>query len=213
VTPELVIFDCDGVLVDSETISNQALASVLEDIGLPMGYEETRRAFIGRSMQSCLEIIERRLGAPVPEDFVSRYYARMFAAFERDLRPVPGVAEVLDGLEAPFCVASSGSHEKIRKTLGVTGLLPRFEGRIFSATEVERGKPAPDLFLHAARAMGADPYACAVVEDSVLGVEAGVAAGMRVLGYAAASDPGALASAGARVFQDMAELPVLLNGA
>jgi HAD superfamily hydrolase (TIGR01509 family) len=208
---DLVIFDCDGVLVDSEPISNRIFSTMLGEIGIPTSYEETVRQFVGRSMQSCLEIMERRLGGPVPEHFLPDYHARTFAAFERELRPVPGVVEVLDRLRVPTCVASSGEHAKIRTTLGVTGLLPRFEGRIFSATEVERGKPAPDLFLHAARAMNAAPPACAVVEDTILGVQAGVAAGMTVFGYAAMSGPGALTAAGARVFEDMGELVALLG--
>lgn len=210
---DLVIFDCDGVLVDSEPISNRIFSTMLGEIGLPMTYEETVREFVGRSMQSCIEIMERRLGGPVPEHFLPDYRARTFAAFERDLRPVPGVVDVLDALRAPTCVASSGEHAKIRMTLGVTGLLPRFEGRIFSAVEVERGKPAPDLFLHAARLMNAAPPACAVVEDSILGVQAGVAAGMAVFGYAAQSDAGALAASGARVFRTMGELIPLLENA
>jgi HAD superfamily hydrolase (TIGR01509 family) len=212
---DLVIFDCDGVLVDSEPVSNRVFTEMLNGIGLRTTLDETTRDFVGRSMKSCVEIVERRLGRPVPADFVETLQARTFAAFREGLHAVPGIEAALDAVDAagvPTCVASSGEHAKMRTTLGLTGLLPRFEGRLFSATEVPRGKPHPDLFLHAARAMGADPARCAVVEDSPVGAQAGVAAGMTVFGYAARSNPAALAAAGATVFRDMKELPgVLMN--
>jgi HAD superfamily hydrolase (TIGR01509 family) len=201
-----VIFDCDGVLVDSEPTSNAVLAGVLTEIGLPMTPAEVTATFKGRSWASCLRIVEERLGAPPPPELTERYRSRRDAAL-RDVRPVPGVVEALDRIALPSCVASSGDHAKMRLTLGATGLLARFEGRIFSATEVEHGKPAPDLFLHAAERMGFDPATTAVVEDSVPGVEAGVAAGMRVLAYASDGDGPALERAGGEVFDDMAELP------
>jgi len=207
---ELVIFDCDGVLVDSETISNRILAGLLAELGLPLGFEATREAFVGRSMSGCLQIIERRLGRAVPEDFVRTYNARSFAEFEKHLKPVPGVGEVLQRMRYPICVASSASHEKMRTTLGVTGLLSHFRGRMFSATEVGRGKPDPALFLHAAQRMGAEPRRCAVVEDTVVGVQAGRAAGMSVFGFASAGDAEALHDAGAEVFDEMQDLPRLL---
>jgi HAD superfamily hydrolase (TIGR01509 family) len=208
---ELIIFDCDGVLVDSEPIANRILTRMLNELGLPISYEDTLRSFVGRSMSSCVQIIERRLGRSVPADFVRTYNARSFAAFEEELQPIPGVAEVLQRIRFPVCVASSASHEKMRATLGVTGLLPRFEGRMFSATEVGRGKPDPALFLHAARQMSAAPRGCAVVEDTVVGVQAGLAAGMTVFGFARAEAPEALAEAGARVFADMTDLADLLE--
>ena len=212
-TWDLIIFDCDGVLVDSEPVSNRVFTEMLNAIGLRTTPDETTRDFVGRSMKSCVEIVERRLGRPVPADFVETVQARTFAAFREGLHAVPGVETALDALDAlgvPTCVASSGEHAKMRTTLGLTGLLPRFEGRLFSATEVPRGKPHPDLFLHAARAMNADPARCAVVEDSPVGAQAGVAAGMTVFGYAAHSDPELLAAAGAHVFRDMKELPGVL---
>jgi len=208
---KLVIFDCDGVLVDSETISNRILAEMLAELGLPLGFEETRRSFVGRSMSGCLQIIERRLGRPVPEEFVRTYNARSFAAFEEQLKPVPGVRQVLERICYPVCVASSASHEKMRTTLGVTGLLSRFEGRMFSATEVGRGKPDPALFLHAAQRMGVEPAGCAVIEDTVVGVQAGRAAGMSVFGFCPAGGGQALVDAGAELFDDMEDLPRLLD--
>ena len=212
---DLVLFDCDGVLVDSEPIANRVLAELLGEIGLPMSYDETVRTFIGHSMRVCLDLIAERLGRPAPADFAERYHARAEAAFRRELRPVPGVDAVLDfverGLAVPFCVASSSDHTTLRTTLGVTGLLPRVEGRLFSATEVPRGKPHPDLFLHAARAMGAEPARCAVVEDTPVGARAGTAAGMAVFGFARVTDAAALAAEGATVFRHMWELPPLLG--
>ena len=161
-------------------------------------------------MARCVEIVEERLGRPVPEGFVERLQARTYEAFRAGLRPVRGVAQALERIDLPVCVASSGEHEKMRLTLGLTGLLDRFEGRLFSATEVERGKPHPDLFLLAARSLGARPPRCVVVEDSAPGVLAARAAGMTALGYAGGTDGKPLAAAGARVFHGMAELPDLL---
>jgi HAD superfamily hydrolase (TIGR01509 family) len=153
--------------------------------------------------------IAAHIGGPVPAGWNERRRERLLAALEAELRPVDGVVEALDAIDAPTCVASSGEHHKMRLTLGVTGLWERFEGRIFSATEVEHGKPAPDLFLHAAERMGAAPERCAVVEDSPFGVEAALAAGMRALGYAGGVSTAA-ALGDAEVFSDMRELPALL---
>jgi HAD superfamily hydrolase (TIGR01509 family) len=207
---DLVIFDCDGVLVDSEPLANRVFAESLRAVGLNMDYGEVCRTFVGLSMARCVEIVERRLGRPLPGGFVKRLQERTYEAFRAGLRPVEGVARALERIDLPVCVASSGEHEKMRLTLGLTGLLPRFEGRLFSATEVERGKPHPDLFLHAARSLGARPARCVVVEDSVPGVLAARAARMFVLGYAGGTDGEPLAAAGARVFHAMAELPGLL---
>ena len=207
-----MIFDCDGVLVDSELLSNRVLAQTLAEVGLPMSLEETIATFMGHSMSACVAIIEERTSRPIPPNFVSDFRDRTFEVFRRELRPVPGIESVLATIDLPYCVASSGPPEKIHLTLGITGLLPRFAGRIFSAVEVERGKPHPDLFLHAAYEMGVAPTACVVVEDSIRGVQAAVAAGMRVFGYADLTDADALAAAGARVFRSMSELPALLRG-
>jgi HAD superfamily hydrolase (TIGR01509 family) len=196
-----VIFDCDGVLVDSELTSNRVLARVLTEIGLPMTAEESMATFVGRSWPGCLAIIEERLGHPPPEDLTVRYRSARDEVLAR-VEPVPGVVEALDAIDLPTCVASSGDHGKMAVTLGATGLLHRFEGRIFSAYDVGgRGKPAPDLFLHAADQMGFDPATTAVIEDSGPGVEAGVAAGMRVFGYRVEAPT---------TFRDMRELPALL---
>ncbi|MCB2202096.1 HAD family hydrolase [bacterium] len=206
----LIIFDCDGVLVDSEPITNRIFCRMLNEIGLDISFKETMSTFMGRTMDSCVEIIEKRLGRPVPDNFIEEYHRRIIPAFEGELTAVDGVEAALDVLPVPTCVASSGSHEKMRATLGITGLLPRFEGRLFSGTEVPRGKPFPDLFLHAAATMGAVPERCAVIEDSVPGVQAGVAAGMTVFGYAGFTPSDRLLEAGALVFDNMRELPRLL---
>jgi HAD superfamily hydrolase (TIGR01509 family) len=203
-----VVFDCDGVLVDSEPISNRVLAVLLTEAGMPISPEGAVEAFMGRSWKNVLAWADERGG--LPEGFRRRYLDAMFAAFEAELRPVPGIAEALDAIALPNCVASSASLEKMRFTLGHTGLWERFEGRIFSATEVEHGKPAPDLFLHAAARMGFDPASTAVVEDSLPGVEAAIAAGMRALAFARHTDAAVLAAAGGEPFDDMAQLPGLL---
>jgi HAD superfamily hydrolase (TIGR01509 family) len=158
-----------------------------------------------------VEIFEARLGRPLPPAFEASFWERAEVALRAELRPVPGIHEALERIPTPTCVASSGRIDKMRVTLGVTGLLRRFEGRIFSAADVPRAKPWPDLFLHAAERMGAAPTTCVVVEDSPRGVEAGVAAGMRVLGYAARTDASELAGAGAEIFSDMRLLPQLLS--
>ena len=208
---DLVIFDCDGVLVDSEPISNGTLVEMLAEIGLSISLEESSSLFMGRSMPAIIELVEEQIGRLVPEGFIEQYYIRMDAAFQQDLKPIPGVIEALDRISLPTCVASSGPHRKMKTTLGITGLLERFEGRIFSAWDVGRGKPFPDLFLYAASCMGTDPIKCVVIEDALPGVQAAVAAGMSVFGYARESSPSPLRQAGAVVFNDMAELPGLLG--
>jgi len=210
---QLVIFDCDGVLVDSEAIQNRVFARMLGEAGLPISYEAVVRQFVWLKMSHCLDIVEQRLGHPLPPCFEARLQDQTFAAFERELKPVRGVAQALDRIDTSVCVASNGSLDKMRKTLGMTGLLPRFQGRMFSAAQVARPKPHPDLYLHAAREMAADPVICAVIEDSRAGVRAAVAAGMTVFGYAAAGQGESLAAAGARVFNDMCELQGLLRAA
>jgi HAD superfamily hydrolase (TIGR01509 family) len=208
----LVIFDCDGVLVDSDRISLRIQAERITALGLPTTYEDCVRDYLGLGMPATLRILAERLGRPLPDGWPDDLDAAVRDAFRRELRPVAGIAAALDAIELPTCVASSGSHAKMRLTLGLTGLYDRFAGRIFSAEEVERGKPEPDLFLHAAERMGAAPGDCVVVEDSPFGAAAARAAGMRALGYAADGDGAALAREGAEVFGSMAELPALIGG-
>jgi HAD superfamily hydrolase (TIGR01509 family) len=207
----LVIFDCDGVLVDTERIAVRIDVVVLEKLGWPMSEAEVIDRFMGRSDDEMTAEIENHLGRKLPATWEEPFRHLYREAFEAELAPVSGVVEALDALTIPTCVASSGTHEKMRFTLGLTGLYERFAGRIFSASEVARGKPAPDLFLHAALRMGVPPARCAVVEDSRYGVEAARAAGMRAFGYAGGlASKRSLAGPHTIVFEDMRELPRLL---
>ncbi|MFI8235597.1 HAD family hydrolase [Streptomyces sp. NPDC085900] len=211
---DLVIFDNDGVLVDSEPISNRLLAAYLTELGHPTSYEDSIRDYMGSAMHRVHELVLERTGRVLPEDFDDVFHARVFAAFERELKPVAGVGEVLEKLAAdgvPYCVASSGSHARIRVGHRTTGLDRWFgEDRIFSSEDVGRGKPAPDLFLYAAERMGVAPERCVVVEDSPLGVRAAVAAGMDVYGFTAMTPAAKLAQA-TQLFDDMCELAGLLG--
>lgn len=208
---ELVIFDCDGVLVDSERLSVRVEAEYLAELGWPLTEAEIAERFMGRTAEYMDEAIEAHLGVRLPPDWKDQFQRRYLDAFVADLVPVDGVVEALDQITVSTCVASSGSHDKLRFTLGHTGLYERFEGRIFSGYEVANGKPAPDLFLHAAARMGADPARCAVVEDTLYGVMAARAAGMRTFGYAGGlSAPERLEGEATVVFEDMRALPRLL---
>ena len=209
---ELVIFDCDGVLVDSERVAVRVDAIVLGRLGWELSQAEIIERFMGRSEAYMVGEIEAALGRPLPHDWDAEFAPLYREALEAELQPVDGVVEALDSIPTPTCVASSSTHERLRFTLGRTGLLERFDGRIFSAADVANGKPAPDLFLHAAASLGADPARCAVVEDSVYGVQAARAAGMRAYGYAGGlTAHDRLAGPGTTVFSDMRELPALLR--
>ncbi|MFI9603210.1 HAD family hydrolase [Streptomyces sp. NPDC004069] len=211
---DLVIFDNDGVLVDSEPISNRLLAAYLTELGHPTSYEDSIRDYMGSAMHRIHDLVLERTGKRLPDDFDDVFHTRVFAAFQRELKPVSGAADVLEKLTVdgtPYCVASSGSHERIRVGHRTTGLDRWFdEERIFSSQDVGRGKPAPDLFLHAADRMGVAPERCVVVEDSPLGVRAAVAAGMDVLGFTAMTPAEKLADA-TQLFTRMEELADLLT--
>ncbi len=207
---DLVIFDCDGVLVDSERLAVRIEAEVLATLGWPLTKAEIVDRFVGRSAGYMQSQIESTIGRPV--DWSSEFEARYQETFAKELLPVAGINEALDGVDLPVCVASSGSHQKMAFTLGLTGLLDRFDGHLFSADDVEHGKPAPDLFLYAAAHMGAEAGRCAVVEDSVSGVTAGLAAGMTVFGFAGGvTSAQKLDTEGAVVFDDMRALPDLIT--
>jgi len=216
--PGLIVFDCDGVLVDSELLAAGVLARELSAIGFPMTAEGCIERFSGVAMPEVLRRIEDDRGRPLPTDFAETVRARDADAFRAELQPLPGARGMLAALTLPRCVASSGRLAKMRLTLAITGLLEFFEPHLFSAEMVARGKPAPDLFLHAAAEMHSPPADCLVIEDSLAGVRAGVAAGMRVFGFVGGShcppDHGRrLRDAGAeRVFDRLAALPELLNG-
>lgn len=211
----LVIFDCDGVLVDSEIISNTILADMLGALGWKITLRDAVDTFVGRTIGACMEIIREHVGADrVPANFEDMYRERTRVAFEFGLRPVPGIVDALDAVEAAgfkTCVASSGSHEKIRSSLKRTGLLDRFEGRIFGASDATRGKPAPDLFLHAAASMGFSTRDCIVVEDTPIGIAAGRAAGMKVFAYTGTFQSDKLQAPDVQVFGSMEELAFLID--
>ncbi|MEU9469641.1 HAD family hydrolase [Streptomyces avermitilis] len=210
---DLVIFDNDGVLVDSEPLSNTLLAAYLTELGHPTSYEDSLRDYMGAAMHRVHDLVQERTGQRLPDDFDEVFHGRVFAAFERELEPVAGAVDILEKLTAdgvPYCVASSGSHERIRVGHRKTGLDRWFEdGRIFSSQDVGQGKPAPDLFLYAAERMGVPPKRCVVVEDSPLGVQAAHAAGMDVFGYTAMTPAAKLADA-TQLLSDLGELADLL---
>ena len=181
--PDLIIFDCDGVLIDSEPISCRTDAACLAEIGIAISAEEIMDRYLGISAAAMFADIEARTGRSLPADFADTLRGRIAAAFETDLMPMQGVEAALHLLPVRRCVASSSAPERLRHSLSLTGLLRYFAPHVFSATQVPRGKPAPDLFLFAATAMQAAPEACLVVEDSVPGVQAALAAGMRVIGF------------------------------
>lgn len=209
---ELVIFDCDGVLVDSERLAVKVDVEVLAELGWRLSEAEIIERFVGVSDADFRRQVEAHLGYRLPVGWEAELEPLYRSAFIAELRPVEGIVDALDRIHLPKCVASSGTQEKIRFTLGLTGLYDRFDGRIFSATEVARGKPAPDLFHFAAERMGVEPRACAVVEDSAFGVAAARAAGMRVLAYAGGVTPAAkLEGPGTLVFGHMRELPECLE--
>ncbi|MER5206729.1 HAD family hydrolase [Streptomyces sp. NPDC002825] len=211
---DLVIFDNDGVLVDSEPISNGLLAGYLTELGHPTTYEESVRDYMGSAMHRIHELVEERSGQRLPEEFDDVFHARVFAAFQAELKAVAGAGGVLKGLAAagvPYCVASSGSHERIRVGHRKTGLDVHFtDETIFSAEDVGRGKPWPDLFLYAAERMGVAPERCVVVEDSGPGVQAALAAGMDVYGFTAMT-PEAKLSGAKGFFDEMDELLAILG--
>ncbi|MFF1409667.1 HAD family hydrolase [Streptomyces sp. NPDC058289] len=211
---DLVIFDNDGVLVDSEPLANSILAGYLTELGHATSYEESLRDYMGAAVHRVHDLVQERTGQALPADFDSTLHARTFAAFERELKPVPGVEGVLAALVesgTAYCLASSGSHERIRVGHRAAGLDEWFEEEwIFSSDDVGKGKPAPDLFLHAADQMGVAPGRCVVVEDSPLGVQAALAAGMDVLGYTAMVPADRLPGA-TGYFGDMNQLAGLLG--
>ena len=194
----LVIFDCDGVLIDSEPVANRVLAERLATVGLRMPVAQVMEKFVGRTRAGCLDLAAELLGRELPVDFGAAWDKALFAAL-RQVKAIEGVADLVRRLAVPYCVASNSSPERMRVSLEAAGLLRFFDGRLFSAVSVERPKPAPDLFLHAARSMNVSPASCVVIEDAVTGVQAALAAGMAALGYK-------LEIAGAQAFHSMSEL-------
>ncbi|QPC89676.1 HAD family phosphatase [Mesorhizobium sp. INR15] len=218
-TPELVIFDCDGVLVDSEALSVSALLGMIKLAGGSIAEDTAYEHFLGKSMKSVREILGRDFGLEITDKHLTEMRVELMRKFREELKPMPGVMEMLPRLGLPRCVASSGTLDRIRYALDVTGLLGLLEPHLFSAGMVARGKPAPDLFLHAAMTMGARPQNCLVIEDSPAGVEAARAAGMRVLAFTGgthAGNPALKARLASMqpdfIFADMLQLPDLIAG-
>ncbi|MBV8777181.1 MAG: HAD-IA family hydrolase [Alphaproteobacteria bacterium] len=217
---DLVIFDCDGVLIDSEMLTVKVEVALLAEAGIAISGDEILARYCGISMKSMLADLETRFARPLGDNFAARHAVELAALCQTELQAMPEVEAVLDALTGKICVASSSSPERLRHTLGLVDLYRRFDPHVFSATMVERGKPAPDLFLYAARNMGVEPTRCVVVEDSLPGVAAARAAGMAVVGFAGGSHCAAdhaqrLTAAGASaVVAHMRDLPpALLAGA
>lgn len=218
-TPELVIFDCDGVLVDSEALSVAALLGMIALAGGTIGEDAAYEHFLGRSMKSVREILGRDFGLDITDGHLTAMRVELMRKFREELKPMPGITEVLPRLGVPYCVASSGTLDRIRYALDITGLLELMEPHLFSAAMVAHGKPAPDLFLHAAASMRAHPRNCLVVEDSPAGIAAAREAGMRVFAFTGGSHAGnpalkaRLASSEPDfIFADMLQLPDLIAG-
>ncbi len=209
-----VIFDCDGVLVDSEPIAVRVLVEMAEGLGVDfnMPRESIIREFSGVSLSYTFSYIENILGRALPDRFETEFRDNSFEAFKKELQPVKGVKELLKGIKQEYCVASSGPIEKIRLNLNLTGLLDKFEGKIFSSYDINSWKPSPGIFLYAAEGMGYRPSECAVVEDSVAGVKAARSGGFLVYGYAPENSGRFLADEGAQVFHSMGQLAEELNG-
>ena len=206
---ELIIFDCDGVLVDSERIANEVFARILnEECGFSLSLDDMFQIFVGHSSSQCMSIIKKMLGKEPPSHLEQRYKEEINLALESSVTAVTGIEKAIVELSIPFCVASSGSYEKMQTTLGKTNLLHYFEAKLFSTSDVEHGKPSPDIYLHAASNMGVlDPSKCLVIEDSPLGVRGGVSAGMVVFGYTELMDKNRLIKAGAdHTFNNMDNL-------
>ncbi|CAH0228452.1 HAD family hydrolase [Plantibacter sp. VKM Ac-2885] len=213
--PDLVIFDCDGTLVDTERISVRVNLQLLNEVGGDYTEAEVRELFVGASLETYATLVEQRLGKPLEADWIQRWSDMFRGICERELEAVDGVVDALDGIAAtgvPLCVASNGMLHDVVRNLGQVGIHDRFDGRIFSATDVAVGKPAPDLFLHAAADFDTAPERCAVIEDSVVGVLAARAAGMTVYAYAGGMTPAErLVGDGTHVFDDMRLLPDLIR--
>jgi HAD superfamily hydrolase (TIGR01509 family) len=208
---ELVIFDCDGVLIDSERIYNRILAAHLNRLGAAVDLEYMFEHFVGHSWAYCLGRITDLLGGPPPDHLQESVFAELKVVLPRELTAIPGVSDALDRIGHPVCVASNSGPEEIRANLALVGLLSRFNGRLFSAKQVARPKPAPDVYLFAASTLGIAPSACLVIEDSPAGVTAATAAGMTVAGYSAHTPGRRLREAGAKhLLEDMRDLPGLI---
>lgn len=206
-----IIFDCDGVLVDSEATSTGVIVDIAKDHGVDLDLEYAINEFAGQSLSYCLGYIQERSKVPLPSNIISVFRERTFKAFQSDLKPIPGIRDLLSRLSCSVCVASNAPVNKIEFNLGLLNMLDYFNGNLFSAYQINKWKPEPDLFLYAAEKMGFLPEDCVVIEDSVTGVKAAKAGGFEVFGYASERSAKKLKEAGAVVFYDMNVLDELLK--
>lgn len=205
-----VIFDCDGVLVDSEPISNKILVDMANDLGADIDLAFAMKHFKGSHFKECVAIVSKLVNKPIPETFEAEYRRRSLEAFEKHLKPIEGVTQVIQQLHLPFCVASSGMESKMRFNLNLVGLLPYFENKLFSCYTIQKFKPEPDVFLWAARTMGFQPHECVVIEDSVLGVQGALKGGFDVFGFTAHDTNKELEGLCTKTFDDMSLLLKML---
>ncbi|NNL82213.1 MAG: HAD family hydrolase [Winogradskyella sp.] len=205
-----IIFDCDGVLVDSEPISNRVIVEMAQELGANIDMEYALRHFKGNALRNCITQISTLIDKEIPKDFEFQYRLRSYAAFKNEIKPIPNISEVLNRIELPFCVASSGPEEKIRLNLEATGLLPYFEGKIYSCHAINKWKPEPDVFLWASKSMGFSPEECLVIEDSQLGITAAKKGGFTVYAYSPKINDDELLLTADKTFDSMLKLPELL---
>jgi HAD superfamily hydrolase (TIGR01509 family) len=206
-----VIFDCDGILVDSEPLAEATIVTMTNELGIDINIEYAKRNFKGDSFNNILNHIESNFKTSLPYNFESEYRRRSFEMFTEKLKPVEGVLDVIKSLNIPFCVASSGPQDKIRHNLELTGLLPYFEGHIFSCYDIQKWKPEPDIFLHAAKNMGFSVNECVVIEDTIIGITAAIRGGFDVFGFADGFNFETYKSKGTKAFTQMNELKELLT--
>ena len=201
-----IIFDCDGVLIDSESIAIGVLVDMANDLGGNMEKHESIINLKGKSLNLCMQLISKRINRPLPDTFESDYRTNTFKAFKEQIQPIDGIKKVLENLNLPFCVASSGPENKIRLNLEVTGLLSFFEGNIFSCYAIQKWKPEPDIYLWAAKTMGFKPSECLVIEDSLSGVQGAIKGGFDVYGYTEHDYKNELKSLSTKTFNSMSKL-------
>ncbi|MEC3906862.1 HAD-IA family hydrolase [Tamlana sp. 2201CG12-4] len=205
-----IIFDCDGVLIDSETIAISTLVDMANNLGANMILEDSIISLKGKALNYCMDLISKLIGKPLPETFEKDYRTNTFKAFKEEIQPIKGIKGVVENLKVPFCVASSGPENKIRLNLEITGLLPYFENKIFSCYAIQKWKPEPDVFLWAAKTMGYKPEECLVIEDSISGVKAAKEGGFDVFGYTEHDYKNELKDKATKTFKTMSKLPGML---
>lgn len=206
-----ILFDCDGVLVDSEIIGNKVMIAMAQEYGFEMTTEDSIHFFNGKSIYENLQLIETKINRKLPDSFESEYRKQSFEAFKKEIKPIAGVTEFINNLSVDFCVASNGPIDKMELNLSLTGLLDKFENKMFSAFQINSWKPDPELYIHAARVMGYTVNECIIIEDSIAGVKAGISGGFIVYGFANSHTETQLKEAGAILFYSYEELTLLLS--